>query len=455
MRKIDTEELFITDKNQLLSLYQSGIKAKSDFRIGIEQEKIGIYKDSLQSANYSGENGVLAFLKRFKNTDKWQYWPDENKILGLSDEIGMITLEPGSQLELSTVPQNNIHEIKTYFDQYTKLTSEIATEFGIRWLGYGIQPLSVYENIEQIPKERYDIMAEYLPTKATMPLVMMRETAGVQTALDYDSEQDCMNKLKIGLAISPIVTAMFANSPIRGGIDTGYKSYRALSWLNVDNDRCGLISKKIFENSKNDLSFQDYADVLLDMPMVFLNKHDEWHNMKGLSFRNFVKHGFEGHQATVEDWNLHMSSFFPEIRLKNYLELRNCDCQRKDLILALPALWKGLLYNEAAIEATWSLVKTFKWEEVQELRNAVPKLALDAEIKNKKISYFAKELIKISMNSLDVQAKEKNILSESIYLEPLKRLVDKSMTPADQILELWNKEWNKDLRKLVNFCELK
>lgn len=449
-------QTLITDKSQLTEVFRSGIKSKLEFKIGIEHEKIGVKTDTFEYVPYSGKCGILEFLKEYKEINSsWTFWPDDKIILGLDSRTGRITLEPGSQLEFSSMPQDNIHELKKLLDSYTNISSILGKKMGIYWLGYGLQPLSTFSNINQIPKDRYKIMAEYLPQKAKAPFIMMRESAGMQIAIDYDSEEDCMRKLKLSLALSPIVTAMFANSPIRNKEDSGYKSYRALGWLNVDEDRCGLIHKKFFELSYKDLSFDDYAEVLLDLPMIFLEKDLKWFNMNGMSFKSYLKEGFNGYRATIDDWNLHLTSFFPDIRLKSYIEVRNCDSQRAELIYALPALWKGLMYTENALSASFDLVKDFSWEDVQVLRKDVPKLALNSEIKNKKVLDYTKELVRISENSLKEQAKQNNHESESIYLEPLKNLLNNSKSPADNILELWHGEWNKDLSKLIEYSILK
>ncbi|OGH97416.1 MAG: hypothetical protein A2104_04305, partial [Candidatus Melainabacteria bacterium GWF2_32_7] len=312
---IKTEEL-ITEKSQLLSLFHGGIKPRSDFKVGIELEKLGVNSSNYTAAPYSGTNGILEFLKKYKKVENWDYITENNTVLGLIRGCDTVTLEPGSQTELSSCPRDTVHDIADQVKNYNTETAILAEELDIHWIGYGIQPLSIHENIELIPKKRYDIMNEYLPTKGNMALVMMKETAGIQVSLDYESEDDAAHKLKVLLGLSPIVTAMFANSPIRGGQETGYKTYRAIGWLRTDEIRCGLISRRVFET---DFSFNDYVEILLDLPMIFLEKDQNWINMKGITFREYMQHGYEGYQATVEDWNLHRSSFFPNIRLNNYL----------------------------------------------------------------------------------------------------------------------------------------
>lgn len=443
------QEELIVDKSQLLEIFKSGIKPKEDFRIGVELEKLGVHPESFKAVPYSGKKGVLSFLKELKKQCGCDYIFEEDSVIGLNN-CGFITLEPGSQLEYSTLPEKGINDLANQINDYNRTTSDIAKDFGFYWIGYGIQPLSVNQQIELIPKKRYSIMTDYLPKKAEKPLVMMRETAGIQVAVDYCSEEDFSKKFKTALALSPVVTAMFANSPVREGKDSGYKSYRALAWLSTDNDRCGFVSKKIFDKNY-DFSFEDYANILLNLPMMFLKKDNNWLNMKGLSFKEYIKSGYEGYRATVEDWLLHLTSYFPDVRLKNYLEIRNMDSQRQDLLFAAPALWKGIMYNEQAMDAAYALVADLTWEELNELREQVPKNALGTKIRNKKLAEIAKELVDISYSSL----KDLNCKEEAIYLEPLMKLLKEKKTPADMILERWHGEWNKDLTKLIEYSRLK
>ncbi|MFH0702840.1 MAG: glutamate-cysteine ligase family protein [bacterium] len=451
------QEELIINKSQLLESFYNGSKSKENFRIGIEFEKLGVNSFDFKAVTYSGAKGILEFLKKYKHLEKWNYLAEDGYILGLKSNFGSITLEPGSQLEFSSSPQKTIHGIANQINRYNKITAEIAEEFDIYWLGYGIQPVSIYDDIELIPKKRYGIMNKYLPDKGNTPLVMMKESAGIQVTFDYESEEDAMNKLRVSLGISPIITAMFANSPIRNSSESGYKSFRAYSWLNTDNARCGLISKKIFDHSNYNFSFSDYVDILLDLPMIFLKKNNKWINTQHLTFREYIKNGYQDYKATIEDWNLHRSSFFPDVRLNNYLEIRNCDCQKSELILAVPALWKGIIYNNDALNSAWDLVKDLSWEEIQLLRNLVPKYGLDATVKNFKVLDIAKELVNIascylkSMPELNINT---DFQDESVYLDSLKEILTKSRTSADKILELWHKTWNKDIKKLIEYTRI-
>ena len=438
----------IYDKSQFTELFKNGCKSKENFRIGLEFEKLAVDSKSYRAVPYSGEKGINCFLSGYKAFSEMEEVIINDNLLGLKEEFAYISLEPGCQTEISTYPYKKISEIASKIEEYNQKTAIIGEKLGIDWIGYGIQPVSTFDDIKIIPKKRYEIMTEYLPKKGDKALVMMRETAGIQTSIDYESEEDAVNKIRVSLAISPIITAMFANSPIRGGKETGYKSYRASAWLNTDNDRCGLISKKIFEK---DFSFADYAEYLLDVPMFFIERNNAIINATHLTFREFYNNGLSEFTANIDDWDLHMSTVFPDVRLKNFIEIRNCDCQRKDMIFALPAMVKGILYNETAMYHAWDLVKDFSWHELEEIRHSVPKLGLETTVKGIKIADLAKELVNIAEFSL---LSDPETVEETVYLEKLKELVEQEKTPADIILKNWNSGWNKNIEKLIEYSKL-
>ena len=445
MLKNPVEKNLIFEKKQLTEGFFSGCKKTQ--KVGIEFEKIGVYEKNFQAAKY--EDVVRLMLQYNKGELNGIF--DGKSIIGMSCDDGNITLEPGSQFELSLLPQENITDIKQKIDQYNKETAELGEKLGIIWLGYGIQPLSTYKSIKVIPKKRYELMGKYLPTVAAKPLVMMRETAGIQVGLDYSDEADAMKKFALALKLSPIVCAIFSNSPVRGGKLTKYKSYRALSWLNTDNARCGLVSEKIFQKN-TDFSFEDYAEVLLDVPMIFIERPLESTGaipVQNLTFRQYLKSGWLGFNATVEDWELHCSLYFPDVRIKTYLEIRNHDNQRQNLIPAIPALWKGLLYNNDAIVAANELLQTFTYRDFQAVRQKVPRYGLDFSVKKCKISELAKEITGISYQSLKTAGH-----GEESCLEPLIELLNKGLTPADIIISNWQNCSNNNLFELINYSKI-
>lgn len=450
MKQLLNETNLSEGKNLLIEPYRQGCKKPSDFKVGLEFEKIGINKNDATAISYSGPKGIEEFLRHFKNIDNWNYVFENSNIIGLKKNNDNISLEPGNQFELSTEPQHNLHDLWQKVEEYNKITAEVADRFDISWLGYGIQPVSVHQNIELIPKKRYEIMTEYLPKKASLPLVMMRETAGIQVCLDYESEEDAIKKYKTALALSPIATAMFANSPIRQGKDTGYKSFRAYSWQHTDNDRCGLVSEKLFSEQEN-FGFDDYAEILLDLPMLFLQKDHRWFNTKGMSFRDFIHKGFEGHKADFDDWILHSTSFFPDVRLKNHIEIRSCDAQQKDMIMAVPAFWKGILYDANATNAALDIMKSFDWSDLNSLRTQVAATALNTEVKGFKVLDIARELAGIAYEVLKKQKINDNAgRHEGIYLQPLLENLAEGLCPADKILSVWD----NSVLKLAEYTRL-
>ena len=460
-RKSETKMHNLYDKNMLASkelfikYLLSGCKEEKYFETGLEFEKIPVSSDDFRAASYYGENGIREFLISLKQKFGWDYICEEDNPIGLDTPFGSITLEPGSQVELSSIPQKTVHDLKKVTTHYNTITAEIAEIYGINFLGYGIQPITTNLDIKIIPKARYDIMTEYLPTKANLPFVMMRETAGIQTVLDYSSEQDCIEKLRTILMLTPFVTAMFANSPIRNGADTGYKLYRAYAWLHTDEDRCGLISRKIFDNKGKDFSFSEYADIIFNLPMIFLHKGGKWHNMKGRSFNDYMTTGINSFEVTMDDLMLHLSSFFPDVRLKHYLEIRNNDCQTLDYLYAIPALWKGIIYSAEARASIDNLFEGLTFEDFNYLRANVPKDGLQTEIKGRKVEDYAKEIISIaelSLNKMNNRDEDNN--SEAIYLQNIKELVHNGMCPADVILKNWYGNWNKDVSKLINYTKI-
>ena len=269
-------------------------------------------------------------------------------------------------------------------------------------------------------------MTNYLPKRAKLPFVMMRETAGIQVGLDYSSEEDAMQKLKTALKLSPLVSAMFANSPVRNSRLSGAKSFRAYSWLNTDEQRCGLISEKIFHD---DFSFEDYKNVLFDIPMIFIEKDGKYIDTGDLTFGEYYKHGFEGYFPTFEDWQTHMSLFFPDVRLKTYLEIRNHDSQKSELITAVPAIWKGILYNKEARESIDDMFKGSEFRDFEELRYLTPDYGLEMKFNRYNLFDLAKEVLDISRQSL-----EEMKTGEEQYLEPIYGYVNKKITPADEII---------------------
>ncbi len=427
-------------KKEIVKLFEAGCKSKEDFNIGLEYERLPIFSVTSKSADYGSEFGVCNFLRSFAKEENWDYITDNYNIIGLKQGHDTVTLEPGSQFELSIKPEKTIDDLKAKIDKLDKQMKPILDKFGINLLNYGVSPLSTHKSISLIPKQRYHIMAKYL--WGILSDVMMRETAGIQCCIDFESEEDAMTKFRIANKLTPFVTAMFANSPIRGGVETGYKSFRALSWLNTDNDRCGFVGQ-----IDDKFSFEEYVDYVLETPMIFINREDGAVSLDGkLSFDEFMANGFGGYEADIEDFNLHANLYFPEVRLRNFIEIRNQDCVGKGLQYSILAIYKGILYNKYAIEEIEELFKSFEYRDFSELRYNVPKSALNAKIGKYLAKDIAKEILYIAEKALIEMD-----TNEEKFLDPIKEYTNAGICPADVIIRNWNGIWNKDIKKLIKY----
>ena len=409
----------IINKNQLAEIFYSG--CKTDETIGVESEKLLVYKSNNKAVVYED---VVKLLNYF-DENEWQKLYEENNLIGLKSAWGNISLEPGSQVEISLTPFKTIEEISSKLIKFYSDLSINADKIGAKVLDVGIQPLSTYENINIIPKKRYEHMTKYLPLKGLTPFVMMRETAGIQANFDYKSEEDAIRKLSLALKMSPIISSVYSNSCIRAGKQTGFKSYRANSWLNVDEDRCGYISQKLFEKGEC-FTFKDYVEILLDVPMIFIQRSNTCFPTTQ-TFREFMQNGYLGMNAKISDWLTHISLYFSDVRLKSYVEIRNHDAQNTLLTLSVPAFWKGIMYNENAIEEIEKILTRYNYADFMQLRKDAPIWAINAMLGDYKIIDFVKEFFDISYARL-----KENKLFEEKYLEPIYEYISLKKVPADE-----------------------
>lgn len=437
MLKLKSEVL---NRSEILKLYTKGFVNPCDYKIGLELERIPINNTNFETVDYWGNNGICSILTKFAKKNNWNYIVDQKNIIGLAKEHDTITLEPGSQIEISTKPEHTIFQLKEKIETIDSELFSIMNQHNVQLLSYGISPYTTCKNINLIPKRRYKIMAKYL--WGILSDVMMRESAGIQCCIDFKSEEDAMRKYKLANKLSPFITAMFANSPIRGGVDTGYKSFRALAWLNTDYERCGFAGK-----ISEEFSFDDYIDCIMKTPMIFIQRDGQPIEINGnITFEEFIKDGYNGTFPTINDYELQANLCFPEVRLRNFIEIRNQDCVGGDLKYAIAAIYKGIFYDNNAMHECEELLKHLQYKDFSELRYSVPRNGLQTEIKKAKVLDYAKIILQIAEKSL----KEAQT-GEELFLNSIKKYTTKGLAPADVIIKKWNSSWHKDLERLMNY----
>lgn len=404
--------------DSIYHLYKNGCKEEKN--IGMEYERIPVDRKTFESVSYYGFYGVCELLKEFASIDNWDYILDDEEIIGLKKLHDTITLEPGSQIEMSLEPQKSVLELKHKVEQIDSVLALLLDKYGIKLLNYGVSPISTYKNISLIPKSRYKYMAEYL--WGILSDVMMRETAGIQVGIDFESEEDAMAKFFTANIMSPFMTAIYANSSIRGGVDTGYKSFRGLAWLNTDNERCGFAI-----GLRPDLLFDNYINSVLESPMIFIQRGKNLIYINGkITFKQFMKYGYQGYEADIEDYKLQANLFFPDVRLRQFIEIRNHDCVGGGLEYSIPAIYKGIMYNKDAMVEICQLLKNCTKNDIEEFRYNVPRTALDTKIKGISAKDIAIEIQNIAYQSLDSQSD-----NDSEYILPIMELTKQGLTPAD------------------------
>ena len=436
----------VTDRAQLIEWFAERGKPKAAWRIGTEHEKFLFRKDSFKPVAYEGGQGVGELLRLLEEQYDMQPIIEKGLIIGLkSDDGGSITLEPGGQLELSGAPLESLHETCAETGAHLRQMREITQQLELCMLGVGFQPLWQRRDISWMPKGRYKIMREYMPKRGQLGLDMMLRSCTVQVNLDYEDERDMVRKFRTSLALQPIATALFANSPFKDGQPSGLKSTRAEAWTDTDPDRCG-VPGFVFDD---DFGYARWVDYILDVPMYFLHRGEDYLDVSGLSFRDFMAGslpGFEGQFPSMADFEDHVTTAFPEVRLKGYLEMRGADGGSWGNICALPALWVGLLYDDGALDAAESLIKGITASDVEAARMAVAKDGLQAEMAGRSVHKIAHEVLEIAEAGL----KSRKLLDskgedERKYLAPLQEIVKSGKTYADEMLDKYYSAWDEDI----------
>jgi len=431
-------------RDELVAWIEAGIKPKTDFKIGTEHEKTPFTLNGHCPVPYEGDHGIRALLEGMRLLLGWEPILEHGNIIGLYDVTGggAISLEPGGQFELSGAPLDNIHQTSAELMAHLAQVREIAAPLGIGFLGLGMTPSWSREQIPVMPKGRYRIMTDYMPKVGKYGIDMMYRTCTVQANLDFCSEADMVKKLRVGVALQPIATALFANSPFTEGNPNGFLSFRAEIWRDTDNQRSGMIPWA-FEDG---MGFERWVDYALDVPMYFVKRGDDYIDVAGSSFRDFFagkNEKLKGERPTLSDWANHLSAIFPEVRLKRYLEMRGADGVPWGQLPALPAFWAGLLYDDASLDAAWDLVKSWTAEERQAVRDEVPRLGFKAKIGNRFVFEVAKDCLVLAHAGLRRRARIDRLgRDETRYLEPLDRLVDSGRTPAEDMLAQYHGAWN-------------
>lgn len=438
------------DVAQLVEYFREGETPRADWRVGTEHEKLGLYAKSFRPVPYEGENGIRALLSAIETRHGWKPLSDAGLLVGLERDGRTITLEPGGQLELSGAPLATMHETAREFRDHIALVNEVSAELGIVWLGLGLHPLAKVEDLPRMPRERHQIMREYLGKRDTLGLHMMHATAGVQANFDFASEADAARKLRLALAASPVSTALFANSPLSEGKPNGFQSKRAEIWRHTDTDRWSLLPFAFDRDFGEGRAYRAYTEWALDVPMFLIVRDGHSLPARGLSFREFMGRGFEGQRATLADWVVHLTTVFPEVRLKRVVETRGVDAVPGAQVVALPAFWKGLLYDDDALAAGLDRLRRWSFADVDALHAAVARDGLRAKAPDAPVLEVARELLAISRRGL-VRSAARNELGEdeSLYLEPLARVVERGASPAAQLLEAWSGPWRQDISRLV------
>jgi glutamate--cysteine ligase len=431
----------ITSKRQMIDYIAQGSKPREQWRIGTEHEKFGFNQRDLRPLPYEGPAGVKALLEGLQRFG-WKPMFEESNVIALTLGKCNITLEPGGQFELSGAPLESLHETCRETCTHLNQVKEVCNELGIGMLGMGFQPKWKREDVSWMPKGRYKIMREQMQRKGKLGLDMMLRTCTVQVNLDYSSEADMVKKMRVSLALQPIATALFADSPFIEGKPNGFQSFRSHVWTDTDPDRCGTLPFA-FEDG---FGFERYVDYILDVPMYFVYRDGRYIDAAGQSFRDFLKGKLPvlpGEIPGLGDFMDHLTTAFPEVRLKRFLEMRGADSGPWDKICALPALWVGLLYDDVALDSAWELVKGWTAADRDGLRADAPKIALDAKLQGRSVREIAREVLALSRAGLSRRARlDSTGQDETHFLNPLVEIVDSGKTPAQLKLDAYHGPWN-------------
>ena len=448
MKLNQDQSVEIESKHQLVEYFENSCKKKELWKIGTEHEKFGFNNKNFKPLDYYGSPGILQILEGLVNFG-WKPKYENKKIISLVLGEQSVTLEPGGQLELSGAPLRNIHETCSEVNKHLSQIREISKNTGATFIGLGFQPRHKLEEIPMMPKSRYEIMRNYMPKQGKHGLDMMFRSCTVQANLDFSSESDMVKKFRVSLALQPVITALFANSPFKDGRLSKYLSYRSYVWMHTDPDRCGILPF-VFEPG---MGFERYVDYALDVPMYFIHRDGKYLNVAGESFREFLigkNSALPGEKPTILDWEDHLTTIFPEVRMKRFLEMRGADGGPWEGLCALPAFWVGLLYDDSSVEAAWDICKSFTHEENVALRNNVPMYGLKTPFRqNLTVKDLAGEILKISKQGLkNRKCFDSSGNDESGFLEILFEIQDRGISPAELMIQQFHEKWNDSVESI-------
>jgi glutamate--cysteine ligase len=444
-----TEPTPVGSVADLVAVARAGAKPRAAWRVGTEHEKIGVRLADLRPVHYAGENGIAGVLAAIATETGWREVREDGALIALEGDGANITLEPGGQLELSGAPLRSIFETCQELHRHLDVVRRVSAPRGIVWLALGANPFHDVDEMPRVPKARYAVMRRYLPTRGDLALHMMHLSGTVQANFDYADEQDMAAKLRTAMGVSPLVSALFANSPLHLGKPSGFVSRRVHVWRHVDPDRCGLLPF-VFEPG---FGYAQYVEWALDVPMFFVLHDDAYRPAQGLTFRRYLAEGHDGKRATLQDWNLHLTTLFPEVRLKQFLEVRGADAVPPDLTCALPALWKGVLYDDGAREAAWRLVASWSFAEREASLEAVAERGLAAEVAGRPVLPLARELLAIARDGLARIAHGNGVeADERRFLDPVLAVAERGRSPGEEVLARWEGVWRGSPERLIEYA---
>ncbi|MBY7649670.1 MAG: glutamate--cysteine ligase [Candidatus Liberibacter europaeus] len=439
----------VTSIDDLVNKIASYIKPQKDLCIGVEHESFIFSNSNNIPAPYSGEKSISTILHEFKRIMSWKPIMDGENIIGLSDSISKagISLEPGGQFELSSTTVKNMHQIKEEMFNYIAILKNITHSLDLTVMGIGANPKCKLSEIPVIPKSRYTIMKKYMPKVGTCGLDMMFRTCTTQVSLDFFTEYDMATKLRVSLKLQPLATALFASSPFTEERVNGFQSWRSEIWLNTDNNRTGLIPCAFEKN----FGFEHYVQWALDVPMYFIIRDNQYYQCTDITFRQFMNGALKGRikqwQPTIEDWENHLSTLFPDVRLRNCLEMRGADAGTPEQILAIAAFWTGILYDSSALQDADNLTSEWSFNDVNKLRNIVPREGIRAKINNQSLISIADQILTFSRNGLKKRAElNHHKEDETIFLKSIEKIITNNRSLADEMITAYHTRWNNSIK---------